>query len=481
MEQHNILIVLISLYLVATIAVGYWASRFVKNTRDFVVAGRRMPMIVVASGLFATWFGSETVMGASTAFLQEGVMGIIEDPFGAALCLFFIGIFMAKPLYKLNLYTFSDFFRKRYSHSAETLSAIMMVPSYLGWIGAQLIALATILNVITGLPIWVGVLLCALAVMFYTYIGGMWAVSMTDFMQTIIIVIGMIVVMVDALDMAGGFSKIMIETDSETFRILPRLDFKEIITYLAAWITVGLGSVPQQDVFMRVMSAKDEKSAVWGSYISGIMYITVGLVPIIIALCGKFIFPEIASSPNEKVQEQLIPYLVLHKSGLFVQVMFFGALLSAILSTASGAILAPATVIGENIIKTRYKTMTDRQLLMSMRLSVVAVTIASVFFSFLGKNIYELVRQSSEISLVSLFVPLIFGLYWKKANASGAWHSMIWGMSIWILSEIYQHYYIPNEDDRYPSIVFGLMGSIIAMIAFSILTSPKIEEDITND
>ncbi len=469
MEHNNALLVFILLYLLATVLVGYWASKFVKNTNDFVVAGRRMPMIVVASGLFATWFGSETVMGASTAFLDEGIMGIIEDPFGAALCLFFVGIFMARPLYKLNLYTFSDYFRKRFSHAAETLSAIMMVPSYLGWIGAQLIALATILNVITGLPIWIGVVMCAAVVMFYTYIGGMWAVSVTDFIQTIIIIVGMVLVMLSSLEEVGGISKIMAQTEPKTFEFLPERHFKDIIAYIAAWITVGLGSVPQQDVFMRVMSAKNERSAVWGAYLSGFMYLTVGLIPIVIALCGKFLMPEIATSPDDKIREQLIPQMVLTHDSFFIQVMFFGALLSAIMSTASGAILAPATVIGENIIKARFKNMTDRQLLVSMRLSVVGVTVASVFFSFLGKNIYELVRQSSEISLVSLFVPLIAGLYWKKANARGALHSMIWGMGVWLISEIYQNYYVPNEDDRYPSIVFGLSASILAMIVFSLI------------
>lgn len=469
MEHKTALLIFIGLYLIATVLIGYWASRFVKNTNDFVVAGRQMPLVVVASGLFATWFGSETVMGSSTAFLENGVMGIIEDPFGAALCLFFVGIFMARPLYKLNLYSFSDYFKNRFSHATETLSAVMMVPSYLGWIGAQLIALASILNVITDLPIWIGIILCASVVMLYTYVGGMWAVSVTDFIQTIIIIIGMVVVMLSALDRAGGFSTVMAQTDAKMFKFLPEPHFKDIIAYIAAWITVGLGSVPQQDVFMRVMSAKNERTAVWGSYLSGFMYLTVGLIPIVIALCGKSLMPEIAHSTDDKVREQLIPHMVLSQDSFFVQAMFFGALLSAIMSTASGAILAPATVIGENIIKARFKNMTDKQLLMSMRLSVVGVTVASVFFSFLGKNIYELVRQSSEISLVSLFVPLIAGLYWKKANARGALHSMLWGMGVWLLSELYQHQFVPNEDDRYPSSVFGLMASILALIVFSLL------------
>lgn len=445
-----------------TVLIGWWASRFVKDTSDFVIAGRRMPMSVVAAGLFATWFGSETVMGASTAFLNEGLMGIIEDPFGAALCLIFIGIFMAKPLYRLNLFTFSDYFRQRYSHRAETLSAVMMIPSYWGWIAAQLIALATILNVLTGVPIFTGVVVCATLVMFYTYIGGMWAVSVTDFVQTIMIIGGMLFVMLNSVSMVGGWDVLInhAHQEPENFRILPHPDAKSIVAYFAAWITVGLGSVPQQDVFQRVMSAKSEKTAVWGAYISGFMYLTVALMPIVIAYCGKIMYPELLKGGDE-TRQMLIPYMVLQHTGLGMQVLFFGALMSAIMSTASGAILAPSTVIGENIVKPFYPNITDKQLLYTMRLGVVFITIVSVYFTTLDKSIYELVRQSSELSLVSLFVPLISGLYWKKASAWGAMAAMIIGLLVWLVATY--------SNTEYPPIIYGLFASIGGMIVFSLL------------
>lgn len=448
--------------MVITVFIGWWTSRYVKNTSDFVMAGRRMPITVVAAGLFATWFGSETVMGASTAFLNEGLMGIIEDPFGAALCLVFIGIFMAKPLYRLNLYTFSDYFRRRYSHRAETLSAIMMIPSYWGWIAAQLIALSTILNILTGIPIFTGVVVCATIVMFYTYIGGMWAVSITDFVQTGMIIIGMIFVMFNAVSMVGGWEVLMshAHAEPEHFRLLPNPDTKSIVAYFAAWITVGLGSVPQQDVFQRVMSAKSEKAAVWGAYISGFMYLTVGLMPIVIVYCGKIMYPELLRGGDE-TRQMLIPFMVLQHSSLWIQILFFGALLSAIMSTASGAMLAPSTVIGENIVKPFYPDLTDKQLLYVMRLSVVFITFVSVFFTTLDKSIYELVRQSSELSLVSLFVPLIAGLYWQKASAWGAMAAMLIGLIVWLLTTYFE--------TEYPPIVFGLGASIGGMIVFSLL------------
>ena len=99
------LLTFIAIYLLGTLFIGWFASKFVKTANDFAIAGRKMPTYVVASALFATWFGSETVMGASSEFVENGLLGVIEDPFGASLCLLLIGLFFARPLYKLNILT----------------------------------------------------------------------------------------------------------------------------------------------------------------------------------------------------------------------------------------------------------------------------------------------------------------------------------------------------------------------------------------
>lgn len=452
-----------------TVLLGWWASRFVKNANDFVVAGRQMPLMVVSAGLFATWFGSETVMGASTAFLQEGVMGIIEDPLGAALCLFFVGLFMARPLYRMNLLTFSDFFRGRYNKAAESLSAVVMIPSYWGWIAAQLIALATILKVITGIEIGYGVMIFSIIVMFYTYIGGMWAVSVTDFVQTIMIIIGMLVVMFSLVTDVGGWSVIWAKahTEPEIFRAVPHNTPKDIVAYIAAWVTVGLGSVPQQDVFMRVMSAKNEQTAVRGAYVSGVMYLTVGLIPLVIAYCGRMLYPELLQGDTSNL-EMFIPTMVQKHTGIVTQVFFYGALMSAVLSTASGAILAPSTVIGENIIKNFYPDISDEKLLLSMRLSVVGVTIGAVIFTTFDQSIYELVRQSSEISLVALFVPMLAGLYWKRTSSFGAMASMIGGLGVWFLLILFHNHYGQETLEKE---VYWFIGSSFSPMVIGTLVS----------
>jgi SSS family solute:Na+ symporter len=447
----------IALYLLITVMIGWLASTRVKNTKDFVVAGRHLPLFVVASALFATWFGSETIMGASSEFVSHGLIGVIEDPFGAALCFVLIGMFFARPLYRLNILTFNDFFRLRFSQRAEFISAIFMVPSYFGWIAAQLVALAIILHTLTGAPLIVGIALCTLVVVFYTYIGGMWAVSITDAVQTVMILIGLLYLAGVLFGEIGDFGIIMDSTPEGFFRFLPEPDLYHITHYIAAWITIGLGSIPQQDVFQRVLSARSARVAVRASYLSGAMYLVIGSLPLFIGLCGKILYPEIEDGDTQMV----IPTMVLRHGALPLQILFFGALLSAILSTTSGAMLAPATVIGENLIRPYVKGLDDQGLLRAMRWSVVGVAICSAIMATMKTNIYALVAQSSALSLVSLFVPLTAGLYWKHASDIGALASIVVGMAVWLWCEI--------GGSHIPPLIYGGLASLAAMILGSYL------------
>jgi solute:Na+ symporter, SSS family len=450
--EHTILLVFIVFYLLITLAIGWWASKKVKTTADFVIAGKRLPMYMAACALFATWFGSETVMGASSEFVEHGLLGIIEDPFGAALCLFLAGLLIAKPLYKLNLFTFNDFFRMRFGKASEVVSAFFMIPSYFGWIAAQLVAMAIILQTITGLDKSWGVIICCSLVLTYTYIGGMWSVSITDFVQTIAIIIGLLFLAYDLVGKAGGFTAMYAAAPPKFFNFFPESTTLDWVKWGAAWMTLGFGSIPQQDVFQRVMAAKTEKASVNACYVSALMYLSVAFLPITICYCGKILYPDLLEGDSQ----MMLPTMVLKHSSLGLQIMFFGALMSAILSTASGAMLAPATVLGENLIKPLYNHLTDKQLLRIMRLSVVGVAIVTCIMALMRNNIYELVSESSVLSLVSLFVPLMAGLYWKRASPVGAIASMCLGMGAWLLAK-----WVGTE---IPEMLFGFGASILAML-----------------
>ncbi len=448
------LLAFVVFYLLGTIAIGYQASRQVHTAKDFALAGRRMPLIVAASALFATWFGSETIMGASSEFLERGLLGVIEDPFGAALCLILVGAFYARPLYRLKILTFNDFFRIRYDRRTEVLSAVFMVPSFFSWIAAQLVALAIVMQVLVGLPIGWGIWLCTLIVVIYTYIGGMWAVSITDFVQTVMIVAGLVALATQLVSDAGGLQQVIARTPDGFFRFFPEPTLHDLAHYVAAWITIGLGSIPGQDVFQRVMSARDETTAVRASYLGGIMYLSIGMLPLLISLAGHQLYPELEQAADAQT---VLPQIVMLHAGLLVQVLFFGALLSAVLSTTSGAILAPATVLGENIVRPMLKDVSDARLLRIMRLNVVVVAVASAFMAMWQSDIYELVGQSSTLTLVSLFVPLTAGIYWKKASTPGALSSIMAGMVVWIACEVL--------GTEIPPLLYGLGASFVGMVA----------------
>ncbi len=456
------LLTAIIIYLAITIAIGAWASKFVKGSNDFVLAGRSLPLFLSASALFATWFGSETIFGASSVYLEEGLQGVIEDPFGGALCLVLFGMFYLRPMYRMGVLTIGDVFKRIYGSKVEFLSTIFMVPVFFGYVAAQLVALSLILGTVTGLSITEGILIAASIVVIYTFLGGMWAISITDFIQTIMIVLGLIVVSVLVTKEAGGIGVILDSAPAESFQFFPDPGFNSWINYFGAWVILGLGSIPSQDIYQRVMSSKSEKVAVQSTYLAGGFYLTFGLLPLFIALGAKALYPEIYLEN----QQMLLPSMVLAHGGLPVQIIFFGALISAIMSTASSGVLAPAALISENLIKPLFKEkLTDRHLLWILRISVLAVAIISVFMALQDSNIYELVAGASILLLVSLFIPLTTGLYWKKSSKVGAILSMSLGMLTYLI--------IDNFEPEISSHIYGLLASAIAMMVGSLLFPNK--------
>ena len=423
-----------------------------------MLAGRSLPLVLSSAALFATWFGSETVFGASSEFLKGGLYGVIEDPFGAALCLLLFGMFFARRLYNMNLLTLGDYFKVRYGKRIELVAAAFLAPPYVGYIAAQLVAMGLILNVVIGLEVWQGVVISAAVVTLYTYVGGMWAISITDFIQSIIIILGLLILAIILADKAGGVKVVMAEMPRENFRFLPHSDFKEIVTYIASWSVLGLGSIPSQDVFQRAMSSKSSRTAVWSAYYAAILYLTVAMLPLFISLCIKHLYPSELFGDSQLA----LPNMVLLHTALPVQILFFGSLLSAIMSTTSSAILAPAAIFSENLIKPLFgHKFSDKQFLILTKISVLIFSAVATIMACLRSNIYELVRESSILSLVSLFVPLLMGIYWKKASSAGAFFSMVLGMVTWIIFEVF--------GTGWPSLVPATVISFVAMIMGSLI------------
>ncbi len=414
-------------------------------------------MVLSTSALFATWFGSETVFGASSRFLEGGLFAVIEDPFGAALCLLLFGTFFAGKLYNMNLLTLGDYFKVRFGKRTEVVASVFMVPAYFGYTAAQLVALGLISNVVMGIPVWQGIVVSALVVTLYTYAGGMWAISITDFIQSIIIVVGLLILAIVLVNKAGGVSNVFTQVPVSTFQFLPERNWNAIVSWLAAWSVLGLGSIPSQDVFQRTMSSGSASIAIRSCYYAALLYLTVAMLPLFISLCVKYLYPlEI----NGDTQLTLLNMVMQH-TALPVQIIFFGSLLSAIMSTTSSSMLAPAALFSENIIKPLWnQRLTDKQLLYTTRSSLLLFSCIATVMASLNSDIYELVGMSSILSLVSLFIPLTFGLYWKRSTSGGALISIVMGMGVWFYFELF-----PLAT---PSLVLGTLASLVGMVVGSL-------------
>ena len=453
---------LVVAYLVVSIGVGLYAATRVHNTRDYITAGRNLPMIVVLAMVFATWFGAETVLGTSATFLEDGFRGLISDPLGASACLVLFGLIFARPLYRMNLLTLGDFFRVRYNRSTELVLSICIVLSYLGWVAAQVTALGLVFNVLSNdlVSMNQGMLIGAGVVLVYTLFGGMWSVAMTTFMQMIVIVIGLIWVSWIAGDMAGGFENVISQAAAEgKLAFLPTLDLIDIIAWIAAFSTMALGSIPQQDVFQRVNSSKNETIAVWGTTLGGMSYFFFAAVPLFFAYTANIIDPAMVARLMELDSQLILPTLILQYMPFYAQVIFFGALLSVIMSTASGTLLAPSVTFSENVLRGFIPGMSDRALLLSTRITVVVFTVLVTWYATSsGSSIHEMVENAYRITLAGAFVPLAAGLFWKRANNLGATLAIVCGLSTWILLELF----VP-EGDVEPQL-YGLVASALGML-----------------
>jgi Na+/proline symporter len=453
-----LLLTAIIIYLLITVAIGAWSSKLVKNSNDFVLAGRQLPLFLSASALFATWFGSETIFGASSEYLEHGLQGVMEDPFGGALCLVLFGVFYLRPMYKMNVLTIGDVYKRLFGKRVEFFASIFMIPPYFGYVAAQLVAMALIFTTVADISLSTGIVISAGIVVFYTFLGGMWAISITDFIQTTLIVVGLIWVAILVSQKAGGVMPILESAPEGSFQFFPDANPISWLNYVGAWMIIGLGSIPSQDIYQRVMSAKSERVALRSTYLAGGFYVTIGLLPLFIALGAKFLYPEIYLE-NKQL---LLPEMVLRHSGMHIQILFFGALISAIMSTTSSGLLAPSAIISENLIRPYFgNRLKDKHFLWILRFNIITVAVIATVLAQWRSNIYELVAGASILMLVSLFVPLTAGLYWKKASEMGALMSLIFGMISFLVFSSMDLPFYPHLPALLVSAVSMVLGSII--------------------
>jgi Na+/proline symporter len=340
--------------------------------------------------------------------------------------------------------------------------------SYLGWVSAQVTALGLVFNLLSAgaISIPMGMVIGVISILAYTLFGGMWSVAVTDFIQMIILVAGLAVIAMFAGSMAGGPEKVVaFAVSKDLFKFWPEPSWHDMVFFFAAAITMMLGSIPQQDVFQRVMSANSVKAAQRGPVIGGVAYILFAFVPMFLVASALLIMPEQTATLLKEDPQKVLPTLVLEKMPFVMQVLFFGALLSAIKSTASATLLAPSVTFTENIWRQFRPAGTDRQNLMTMRITVLLFSAAVLAYAIRmqGTPIYELVSGAYQVPLVGAFVPLVSGLYWRRATTQGAIASIVLGIGVWLL-----FLWMP-WGNAFPAQLAGVLCSFAGMVAGSLL------------
>jgi SSS family solute:Na+ symporter len=469
------LIFCVIVYMAATVAVGIYASSRVKDSKDFMVAGRSLPLYMNFACVFATWFGAETVLSVSAKFAHEGLGSVSGDPFGASVCLILVAFFFARTFYRLELLTIGDYYHLRYGKFVEAITSLGIASSYLGWTSAQLSALGLVINVLfPQISLNESILIGAAIVTVYTLFGGMWSVALTDVIQTAAIVIGLILVALLLGEKAGGFGTVIEAAQQEgKLNLFPHVTAAAWLTFIGEFITMSLGSIPQQDVFQRVTSAKNEHTAFVGTLGGGLFYFAFAFVPMFIAFSATVIDPAyiaLFQDTDPRKVQQILPTLILQDTPIWCQVLFFGAVLSAILSTASGTLLAPASLLTENVLQQFTRHFSDRTMLWVLRIVLVLVSIISTLMAVnTTKTMYELVESGYSVTLVVAFVPLVFGIYWPRATTQGAVFSILLGVPIWLGAKYLK---VADSDALWQAVppqLYGLAASFVGMILGSLM------------
>ena len=430
----------ISVYFLLMLLIGWLSSRKVQGMKDFLVAGRRLPLWMATGTLLATWFGAGSSMGVAATVYSDGMSGVIADPFGASVSLILAGVFVVGLLRKKGCMTVTDIIERRYGKGAGIYASLWMVPVYVGWLGAQLLGMGTILHLLTGMEVTTGTFIGAAVVLLYTCAGGMWAVTLTDVVQVGLIVIGLLIILPGAVTMAGGSERLLASLSEKDLAIFPKSfdSFNDGVYYIGSWIIMGLGCMVGQDLIQRSLASKNENVAVASSVISGFFYMLIGFIPIAIGFAARFVLPKYGITNvvmGSDLENQVLPrmaMIVLGNIHPLLLTIFLSALAAAIMSSADSSLLAGASLLCNNVIAPLVPFVKDKYLLICTRIMTVLLTVLALFLAIKVESIYALMINSWISQLVVIFLPVMLALYVPKASKQTAWATMIVGTVVWL-------------------------------------------------
>lgn len=412
-------------YLIFQFGIGYWASRRIKNESDYLLAGRHVPTWLLSFSLFATWFGAETCIGTSGEVYMLGLSGGRADPFGYSLCLFFLGFLIATKIWNKKYSTLADFFRDRFDSRVEKLASLILIISSLVWGAAQIRAMGQIIAATTDFPVDVTIFASFVIVLSYCLLGGLMGDIITDFVQGLILTVGLSVLLY-IIFYQEGFS---ILTNQPPDRLNIMTPGESIWERVDRWAIPILGSLIAQESISRLLATKSATAAKKAAYLASGMYIIIGSIPVLLGLVGPQLLPELQD------KEQFLILLSQNYLPVIAQMFLIGALLSAILSSVDSILLAAGGLFSHNLVLPLIKNQTSQRKLIITRISVGFLGVIIYCITHFSESIYELVELASSLGSSGLVVITLLGLWTQVGHSKAALATLFMGLIFLPFSE----------------------------------------------
>ena len=455
----NVVLVGILLYIAFQLLLGLVVSRSIRTEDDYLLAGRRLGYGIATFSIFATWFGAESCIGTAGAAYAGGLAAVTADPFGYAVCLLLMGLVFAVPLWKMQLVTIADFFRIRFSVSAERLTALIMIPTSVLWAAAQIRAFGLVVSASSELSVSVAVTAAAAVVIVYTMTGGMLADAITDIVQGGVLVVGLVLLIVFVADDLGGVSSMFDGISEESLVRSAGESGFGVLQSLEAWAIPICGSLIAQELISRVLASRSPSVARRSSLLASGMYLIVGLIPLTLGLLGFSLIPGLEH------EEQILPMIAQQHLSTFFYIIFAGALISAILSTVDSALLAASALLSHNILLPIIPRKGEGTKVFTERMGVFLMGIVAYVLALYAEGVYNLVKDASSFGSAGIFVVFIFGMFTGIGGTRSALVSLVVGAVVWVIG----HYLIGFE----LSYLLALASSLAAYLALAAFDRPK--------
>ncbi|MGE7910526.1 sodium:solute symporter [Lysinibacillus xylanilyticus] len=442
------------LYFGVLMIIGIIGVKKAKSEKDFVLAGSRLGYYSHVGCLAAVIIGGAATMGSTTLGYNFGVSGlwfVSMMGFGIAA----LGLFVVNKIGGYEVFTISQLLGKRFGEGTQLISAIVTAIYTLMVVVTQVIGMGNVIHVLLGWSLIPSMIIGGGIVLFYTILGGMWSITLTDIIQFIVMTIGVFFIMFPfSVNSVGGLTALF-SSVPEAHLSLTNIGWDRIFQYFLLYF---FGLMVSQDIWQRVFTARNQKVAKRSAISAGLYSVLYGLVLSIVGMCALVLLPNLGDSQvafTSLALEILPPGLL----GLVL-----ASVCSALMSNASGAIFASATLITNDIIKVYVKKdMTDKDIINTSRIVILGLGVLAIIFSVWIQNILVALDMAYAILSGAIFVPLIIGLYWKRVTSKAAFYSIIASSLVIFISFI-----IFGITSTLP-IIYGLITGLVVIVGFTLI------------